>query len=83
MWVVYAGLFLVGYFVVRQGHIQTEQIRALRVYATDLLLHPERHQANAADLRATMLRLANDPRAADKAVNGAIHKWAAEVLAAR
>src|SRR6266545_2478183 len=38
MWIVYVILFLVGYVVVRQGHVMTEQIGALRVYATDLVL---------------------------------------------
>jgi len=47
------------------------------------LLRPERHQAKAAELRETMLRLANDPRARDKAVNRALHQWAAEAAAAR
>jgi hypothetical protein len=83
MWIVYAILFFVGYFVVRQGHTMMQQVWALRVYAIELLLRPERHQANAAELRQTMLRLANDPRAADKAVNRAIHQWAAEAAAAR
>lgn len=83
MWIVYAILFFVGYFVVQQGHSMTQQIGALRVYATELLLRPERHQPNAAELRETMLRLANDPRARDKAVNGALHRWAAEAAAAR
>ncbi len=83
MWIVYVILFLVGYVVVRQGHVMTEQIGALRVYATDLLLQPERHRANAAELRETMLRLANDPRAANKAINRALHQWAAEAAATR
>ncbi|HEV8398238.1 MAG TPA: hypothetical protein VGQ18_00215 [Gemmatimonadales bacterium] len=83
MWIVYAILFVVGYAVVHKGHSMTEEIGALRAYATDLLLQPERHQANAAELRATMLRLANDPRAANKALIRAIHQWAAEAKAAR
>ena len=78
MWIVYAILFLVGYFVVRQWHLMTEEIVALRVYATDLLLRPELHRATAAELRETMLRLANDPRGADKAVQRAIYQWAVE-----
>jgi len=55
MWIVYAILFVVGYAVVHKGHSMTEQIAALRAYATDLLLQPERHRANAAELRETML----------------------------
>lgn len=83
MWIVYASLFVVGYIVVRRFSVMAEEISALQVYATDLLLRPERHQTNAAELRATMLRLATDPRAAGKAVNGSIHQWAAEARAAR
>jgi len=82
MWIVYAILFVVGYAVVHKGHSMTEQIAALRAYATDLLLQPERHRANAAELRETMLRLANDPRAAEKAVARALQQWAAEAKAA-
>jgi len=81
MWIVYAILFVVGYAVVHKGHSMTEQITALRAYATDLLLRPELHRANAVELRETMLRLANDPRGADKAVNRAIHQWAVETRA--
>ena len=81
MWIVYAVLFLVGYVVVQRGHTMAEEIAALRVYATDLLLRPELHRANAVELRETMLRLANDPRGADKAVNRAIHQWAVETRA--
>jgi hypothetical protein len=76
MWIVYAILFFVGYGVVRQWRSMAEQIAALQVYATDLLLRPELHRANAAELREIMLRLANDPRGAGKAVNRAIHEWA-------
>lgn len=81
MWIVYAILFFVGYVIVQKGHTMTEQIGALRAYAIELLLRPELHQANAAELRATMLRLANDPRAADKAVQLAISQWAVEARA--
>jgi len=83
MWIVYAILFLFGYVVVRRAGAMANEIGALQVYATELLLRPERHQAKAAELRETMLRLANDPRARDKAVNRALHQWAAEAAAAR
>jgi len=81
MWIMYASLFVVGYIVVRRFSVMAEEISALRVFATSLLLRPELHQANAAELRQTMLRLANDPRGVDKAVNRAMHQWAVETRA--
>ena len=79
MWIVYAILFVVGYVVVHRGHVMAEEIAALRVYATDLLLRPDLHRTSATELREIMLRLANDPRGADKAVQQAVHRWAVEV----
>jgi hypothetical protein len=78
MWILYALLFLGGGLAVSRYHSVTERLHALRIYATDLLLRPELHRANAAELRELMLRLANDPRAADKEVQRAIQQWALE-----
>ena len=83
MWILYVVLFLAGLVAVGKYNSLTEQMHALRIYAADLLLRPEQHRMSAEKLREIMLRAAHDPRGADKAVDRALHQWAAETAATR
>src|SRR5438445_8851304 len=58
MWILAVTLAVLVYFAVRQYGRITELRVALAIYATDLLLRPELHQASAARLR----ELIREPR---------------------
>jgi hypothetical protein len=83
MWILAATLGVLVYFAVRQFRRMTELRVALAVYATDLLLRPELHQANAARLRELILREPRDRLSIEKEVLRTIHQWAWEATAAR
>ena len=83
MWIVAVTLAVLVYFAVRQ-YARTTALRvALDIYATDLLLRPELHQASAARLRELILRDPRDRRSTEKEVFRAIHRWALEATAGR
>jgi len=75
-------LAVLVYFAVRQYGRITELRVALAIYATDLLLRPELHQASAARLRE-LIREPRDRLSTEKEVFRAIHQWALEATAAR
>jgi len=83
MWILAATLAVLVYLAVRQYARITELRVALAIYATDLLLRPELHQASAARLRELILREPRDRLATEKEVFRAIHQWALEATAAR
>ena len=83
MWILVVTLAVLVYVAVRQYARMTELRVALAVYATDLLLRPELHQANAARLRELILRAPRDRLSTEKDVFRAIHQWAREATAAR
>ena len=83
MWILPVTLAVLVYLAVRQYAKITELRVALAIYATDLLLRPELHQASAARLRELILREPPDRLATEKEVFRAIHQWALEATAAR
>ena len=82
MWILAVTLAVLVYFAVRQYGRITELRVALAIYATDLLLRPELHQASAARLRE-LIREPRDRLSTEKKVFRAIHQWALEATAAR
>ncbi len=87
MWIVAVTLAVFAYFAVRLYYGTTLYRHALAIYATDLLLRPELHQASAVKLRELILREPRDSRSArivlEKKVFRAVHEWALEATAAR
>jgi len=87
MWIVAVTLAVLAYFAVRLYYGIILYRQALTIYATDLLLRPEVHQASAVRLRALILREPRHSRSArialEKEVSRAIHQWALEATAAR
>src|SRR3989442_13685086 len=83
MWILAVIIGVLLYFAVRQYARITELRVALAIYATDLLLRPELHQASAARLRELILREPRDRLSTEKEVFRAIHQWALEATAAR
>ena len=83
MWILAAILGLLSYLAVRQYHRIVQHSVSLTIYATDLLLRPELHYADAAQLREIILHEPRDARTAERAAFRAIQQWASNAARTR